>query len=204
MILDKLKYGAINNKKIISFLLGLGILGIIFGSLFIFFVSNTDQNITINYISDYISNLTSNNYLECLKSTLTINLSFIVIVWLLGISIIGLPIIIFLYFYKSFSLGFTLSSFILTYKLKGLFYSIFYVLPVQIFIYVLFVLVTLYGIKMSFNLIYSIFKKKDVNFKKVINKYLYILTICLIGIVILSLLETFLTPILFNFITSFK
>lgn len=200
MVLDKLKYGAINNKRIITFLFILIIIGIISGSLFLTILSKTDQQLVIDYITQFMNSIINDKiiYSDTLKNSLWNNLSYIVIVWLLGISIIGLPIIIFMFFSKIFVLGFSIGSFILTYKWKGLIYAFTYVFPIHIVNIFIFILLTLYAIKMSNNLIYSIFKKKEVNFKQIINKYLLILAISIIAMLIFSLYETFIIPFLFN------
>lgn len=200
MILDKLKYGTINNKKIIFFLIGLALIGIISGSIFITILSKSDQSLVREYITNFMNNIFNNqvNYSETLTNSLINNLGYIIIVWLLGISIIGMPIVIFMFFSKIFVLGFSVSSFILTYKAKGLLLAFFYIFPQHIVSIIIYTLVTLYSVKMSNNLIYSIFKKKDVNFKKIINKYIMILLICLGGILICSLYETFIIPFIFD------
>lgn len=200
MILNKLKYGTINNKKYLFFLGGLAIIGLILGSFFTTILSETDKNLVKEYIISFIDNTSSNkiDYIDTLINSSITNFGFIIIIWLLGISIIGLPIIVFLYFSKVFILGFSVSSFILTYKLKGLILSFIYIFPYQVVSILIFTLVTLYSLKISANLIYSIFGKKDVNYKKIMNKYLFILLICIGGIVFSILYETFIIPFLFQ------
>lgn len=198
MTLDKLKYGAINNKKIILFLLGLSIVGVICGSLFMTIISKTDQTMVKNYMMEYMVNLNHINFKNVLFNSLITNLFFIISIWLLGISVIGVPIIVFMYFSKIFTLGFSISSFILTYKFKGLLISLIYIFPIQILNIGLYTLITLYAIKISSNLIYSIFNKKEVNFKSIINKYIKILMICIIACLISVLYENTVLPFLLN------
>lgn len=198
MTLDKLKYGAINNKKVILFLLGLSIVGIIGGSLFITIISKSDQTMVKDYMVEYMTNLNRIDLKNVLINSLITNLFFIISIWLLGISVIGVPIILFMYFSKIFTLGFSISSFILTYKLKGLVISLIYLFPIQILNIATYTLITLYAIKISSNLIYSIFNKKEVNFKRIINKYIKILVICIIVCLISVLYENTILPFLLN------
>ena len=71
MVLDKLKYGAINNKRIITFLFVLGIIGIISGALFLTILSKTDQQLVIDYITQFMSNIIDGKiiYSDTLKVT---------------------------------------------------------------------------------------------------------------------------------------
>jgi stage II sporulation protein M len=200
MILNKLKYGTINNKKYLLFLVGLAIIGLISGSIFTTILSSSDKNLVKEYMTNFINNTSINeiDYLNTLINSCITNFGFIIAIWLLGISVIGVPIILFLYFFKIFILGFSISSFILTYKIKGLILAFIYIFPYQIISLFIYTLITLYALKISANLIYSIFGKKEVNYKKIINRYLFILLIC-IGVIIFSILyETFVIPFLFN------
>ena len=157
MILDKLKYGAINNKKILMSLVVLLVIAITAGSLFLTILSKTDQQLVTQYIST-------------LKNSIWNNVGYVVFIWLLGISIIGLPIVLFFFFSKIFVLGFSIGSFVLTYRFKGLLYATIYIIPFSIINIGVYILLALYAIKMSNNLIYSIFKKKEINVKKIINR----------------------------------
>ncbi|MDD4282972.1 MAG: stage II sporulation protein M, partial [Bacilli bacterium] len=128
---DKLKSIFIINKQIIIFLLGLSIIAIIAGAFYITILNKTDQALIQNSINDFFNNIKTNNlnYGMTLKNALLTNIGFIVLIWLLGISVIGIPIIIFLFFSKAFTLGFSISSIIFHYKLKGTLLSFLYVFP---------------------------------------------------------------------------
>ena len=128
-MLTKLKYGAINNKKIILFLFSLCIIGILSSSILVTVLSKVEQNEIINYIKNYFGTLNKIDILNTFVNSFINNIIPILFIWIIGISIIGVPIIIFIYFYKMFILGFTISSFILTYKIKGLLLSFLYVFP---------------------------------------------------------------------------
>ena len=199
-MLTKLKYGAINNKKIIIFLFGLSLIGIISGSLFITTISSNDKVEVVEYIKGFIKNIKDFNIKSSIMSLLISNIGFIILIWLLGISIIGIPIILFMFFTKIFIIGFTISSFILSYKTKGVLLAIIYVLPLQIINILIYTLITLYAIKISNNLIYCIFNK-NTNYKLIPNKYVKILLISVVTIFINIIYESILFPFLLNKIT---
>ena len=199
-LLDKLTKELKVNKKGITFLIGIAIIGFIFGSIFITIINDSDKTLVKNYILSYISSIKSDNinYIDNFKDIFLSNFSFIIIVWLLGMSVIGIPINIFYYFITSFTLGFSISSFILTYKIKGILFSIIYVIPhslINIFIYTYLIY---YTINFSLILIYSILKKKSINFKNIINKYIKILICSTLMILFTSTYEAFLIPTIFS------
>ena len=201
-MLNKLKYGAINNKKIIFFLLTLCIIGIISSSILITIISKSEKATIIDYIKNYITSLNKINIQSMLLESLINELIPILFVWIIGISIIGVPIILFIYFYKMFILGFTISSFILTYNVKGLGIAILYIFPSKIISILVYTLICLYAIKISNNLIYTLFNKKDTN-NKIIKKYLKILMISIIIILFNIIYESTLLPLFLNKIASF-
>ena len=130
-LLDKLLNNIRFEKKYVLFALILVLIGILTGSLFVVILDSADKNIVIEYISSFVENIKNNNInnLEILKNTLLTNYIIIIIFTLIGFSFFLFPINILILFYKSFVIGFTLSSFILTYSLKGLLLSIIYIFP---------------------------------------------------------------------------
>lgn len=204
--LDKLKNivkSKINqNKKILGFIILLFVIGFIAGTVFMTILSKTDQSYVKEYMSSYIENIQNNNlnYLSCFKESFLANILLFIVIFLLGISVIGIPIIIFIYFFKSFILGFSITTFILAFGLKGMLYTIIFLIP-HILIYTLLTILTIYAVKVSIYFIYSIFHKLDINSKVIMNQYFKILIFSIIGIIIYSLMETFVTPYFIKLIT---
>lgn len=195
-VMDKLKEKAKTNKRIILFLSGISLIGLIFGSIFITIISKTDQNLVESYIENFI-NIVQNgklNYVDAIKNTLVSNISFTSVIWLLGISIIGIPIILFMYFTKSFMIGFSIASFILKYKFKGVLYAIVYIFPHHLVNLIVFTLLTIYAIKFSYYLFISIIKKKTIHLKALMNPYISVLVVVVVTLLITSLYETFAVP----------
>ena len=192
--LDKLKTKFRLNKKILIFLLGLIAIGFIFGTIFITMINSSDKTLVKNYITNYITNINNVNYTKSLQNSLINNLGFIFIIWLLGISIIGIPIIIFILFSKAFTIGFSISSFILNYKVKGCLYALIYIFPSQIINIIIYTVLTIYSITFSFKIIYSVLNKSTLNFKYITGKYLKILIISIIISTLCSLYDVFIIP----------
>ena len=133
--MDKLKGTIKVNKKTLLFFTILLIIGIIAGSIFMAILSETDKKLVTDYFNNYISNIENNklNYLESIKNGLFNNLLYIIIIWILGISIIGIPIVTIMFFIKSFTLGFSIASIVFNYKLKGCLLNFINIFPHQIF-----------------------------------------------------------------------
>lgn len=197
-IIDKLVYVAKKEKRKILFLTVLAFIGIITGSIFTTILSDTDKKLVISYITDFINIIDTGklNYLESFKNAMISNIIFIVTIWVLGISVIGIPVNIFIYFVKTFILGFSISSFILTYKAKGCILSLLYIFPHHLINIILYVILLLFSIHFSMKIIASLKSKKGVSFKLVFQRYVVILIFVLIVTILTTLLEVFVTPFL--------
>ncbi len=200
--MDKLKGTIKVNKKTLLFFTILLIIGIIAGSIFMAILSETDKKLVTDYFNNYISNIENNklNYLEGIKNGLFNNLLYIIIIWILGISIIGIPIVTIMFFIKSFTLGFSIASIVFNYKLKGCLLNFINIFPHQMIYFLIYMLITTYSIFFSLKMINSIINKKNMDFKIMMNKYVKILIISVIAITIGIIIETFITPLLIKII----
>ena len=204
-IMDKLKIRIKLDKKIFLFLLILTIIGITAGAVFVSILNSSDQTLVVDHLNNFLSSI-ENNKLDCflaLKNNLFSNISYILIIWLLGISVIGLPIIIFMFFSKTFILGFSIGAIISSFKAKGILFSIIYTFPGQVLSLLFILFLVMYAMSFSFKMIYVIFKKKTLDFKIVMNKYFKILLFVLIVIILMSLYDTYLMPKLIKAILPF-
>ena len=203
-LLDKLLNNIRFDKKYVFFSLIIVILGIITGALFIVILNSADKNLVIEYISSFVDNIknSSINNLDLLKNAIISNYIVIFILLIVGFTSFLFPINVLVLFYKSFIIGFSLSSFILTYGIKGSLLSIFYILPHLLINILIFCLLTAFTLKISINMIKCIIKRKDVNMRQYFNKYLSIIIISVVIITLTSLYEAYVSPYLLKLIVN--
>lgn len=185
------------NKKVNLFVIFIVILGIISGSLFLMVLNDNDKSEVINEISTFMTNINTNNInnLNSFKNSLIEGMILIVLSWILGMSIIGVIFNIFFIYMKSFIIGFSISSFILVYKYKGILSSLIYVIPSQLINILIILILGVYTLLFSKYLFKMIFiKDKTVNLGKFFKKYVLVFGICIILCVISSLCEAYLLP----------
>lgn len=191
------------DKKVNTFIMFIIILGIISGSLFLVVLKDTDHNLVIEKINTFFTNINTNNInnIEAFKNAFIENIIFVILIWILGMSIIGIIINIFIIYLKGFIIGFSLSSFFLVYKYKGLLAALIYVFPTSIINILVCLLLGVYSVLFTINLWKIIFlKEKNYNMKKFIKKYFLLLILCIILILISSLTESFLVPSLLKLV----
>lgn len=194
--MDKLKSKIRYNKNLLLSLVIIGIIGITSGAILVTILNINDKNLITEHLNLFLNNIEQNklNLLLMFKNNALTNLFYIILIWVLGISIIGLPVILIIFFTKTFILGFTISSIFYAFQLKGFLFNLIYVFPGQIFNLIAISLLTLYSISFSIKLIYAVFKKKTIDFKLLINKYLLVLGICGATVLITCLYDSFIMP----------
>lgn len=190
------------DKKTIIFLIIISIAGIITGSLYMTVLNSGDKADITSSLNTFINNLNTDNYINVLTNNLLVNLVYVFAIWILGISIIGLPIVIGIIFIKSFILSFSVATFIANYKLKGTLIGLAYNFPHHIINLILYIYLGCYAIRLSNLIIKCLIHKKNLDFKNIINRYLLILCITLFIIVVTTLFETFVTPLLLKIVVN--
>ena len=193
-IIKKLK-----DKKQFIIIFVICIVAFIIGVLLPSILNEENRKIIQTSLNSFFDTIKNNQLKtnELLFKILTSNIIIDLILWLLGISIVGIPIVIILLGYKSLSLGFTISSIISTYKLNGVIKALIYIVPNIINLFIFFV-ISYYSISFSLMLFNYLFRKKEYNKRIIVNRYLKLLVISIIILIFSSVIETYVVPKLFS------
>lgn len=176
------------------------IIGIITGSIFMMVISNSDKELVVEHIVNFFTNINNYKYIDSLKNIFSLNFFYIITIWILGLTIVGVLINFFLTYLKGFILGFTSSALIITYGFKSVLAVILYIFPHNIINSLVIILLTIYSILYSKYLFIQIFQKRNMNTKHFMRKYLIILAICSTISIISSISEVYLFPTLLKLI----
>ena len=185
-----------NRKTLLSFII-LFIIGLALGLIFITYLREFDKALIQKEINEYMDLINGDlNYLKGFINSFKINFIYITIIWLTGLISITFLINYFIIFYKGFLIGFTISSFTIIYKVRGILLSIVFMFPQELIN--VFLLITLSVISIKFSKkIYLKLKKNDIiDFKKNYKEYIKIYFIFLLFGVISSLIEVFINSLL--------
>ncbi len=118
----------LKNMFLVKFVVALFLVGILGGLLFELALKPD----LANELATFKELITSSHQNTFLSSMITLSMIFV-----LSISVIGLPIILFYIFYEGLSLGFTLGAFIYFYHLKGAFFYLLFVIFSKVIYFVL-------------------------------------------------------------------
>ena len=175
-------------------------MGLIFGIVFSLIISKSDKLVVDDGVISFFTIIKNNDYSRglVLKESLISNGLYLFLVWFLGISIIGIPVIVFMLFLRGFILGFSIGSIIRIYGYKGIVGGLLYLFPHNILSLVISALLSFYALSFSIRLFKFLFLHDNINFKFIMKKYIKILVICLFAFVFCSLMEVYLSPIILN------
>lgn len=184
-------------RRLFKILLIITIISFIIGLLYIAIISTKDRTLIKSSFDNYFNKIKTDNInsLILLENSIKSNVMLTIFVWILGISLIGIPVTIVYLIYKSFALGFTISSLLYLYGIRIIPVLIIFIIPILINLFLIFIL-TFYGINFSKKLYKYIFKHKDININKTSKIYLKFLGFLIILLAFTSILESYLIPIL--------
>lgn len=204
-IINYLKEELKKEKNLIILILAIFIIGLVVGSLFVNFITKDDKTLLINQVETYFSSVKTLDKkvfgINAFTPNLINNELQIFLIFALGLSILGIPVVILIMFFKGFMLGVTLATFILKYQLLGVLSSLLYIFPCFIIYIIIYTLISFFAVSTSLKFLKAIIKKDNLSFKKFLGKYLLCFLICLVLIIINTLLDAFLTPILLKLFT---
>lgn len=205
--MNKAKYIAEYNRntkrRLFKVLIYISIISFILGVFYVAVISKSEQKIIRMSFDTFFTSIKSNqlNSFEMFVNNIFSNILVTIVIWLFGISIVGIPISIFYLISKSFVLGFTISSLVYTYSFKGLFPSILYCLPFFLNLMIIFILM-FYAINFSKMLYLHLFKGRDFDLKRKTIVYTKVLGISVLLLLTSAILSSYLLPILLKSFTN--
>lgn len=142
----------LKNNFVLKFVVILFLVGLLIG-LLTYINLKPDLSAYFNTFKDNLSNTHQNIFL--------LNLIVISAIFVLSISIIGLPVICFYIFYEGLAIGYTFGVFIVLYGIKGALFYLLYFLIVKFISILLILYFSFMSIRFIHKLIISIVNKKS-------------------------------------------
>ena len=189
-------------KKIYIFLIIVMVIGMVLGIIYAVILNKSDHNLVTTSLNSFFTSIKNNDidYKSALINSLIGNISFVTFIFLLGISIIGIPLIIMSLAISSFIFGFSLSSIIYTYHLNGILRAITYLFPHQIITLLMSLFLGFYALYFGIKLFKYLFRGVDINLRNSMKRYLQVYITVLLFFIGCSFLEVFLSPALIKLV----
>ena len=189
-------------KKIYIFLIIVMSIGLICGIIYAIILNKSDHNLVTTSLNSFFTSIKNNDidYKNALINSLVGNISFVTFIFLLGISIIGIPLIIFSLASSAFIFGFSLSSIIYTYHFNGILKAFFYLFPHQLITLLMSLFLGFYALYFGIKLFKYLFRGIDINLRSSMKRYLQVYVTVLLIFIGCSFIEVFLSPALIKLV----
>ena len=207
---DRMKYQSFLFMKEhwarLLFVVILLLFGIIFGALAVEQLGEVQKEDLKIYLQSFFGMIGEGRIskpTEVFQVSLWNQLKTVGLIWLLGISIVGVPIAIFLVFLKGITLGFSIGLLVNEFGLHGLFLSMGTIIPQNLIILPLWISMVVWSLSFSIHLVkYFIAKKKDPIGGRLIK---YSMKYVMIGFLFIlpSLYEAFISPHIMHYMVQF-
>ncbi|WP_123053587.1 stage II sporulation protein M [Clostridium sp. JN-1] len=129
--------------------------GIVLGIYSVRYMGGFEKSDLISYIKGFSSTISSGNidYKSIFIQAIKNNIPVLIAVWFLGLTMIGIPIILIIDILKGFTVGFTISFIINSMGIKGMWVSLLGVLPQNIIYIPCIIFVSVLAMEFSLNIL---------------------------------------------------
>jgi stage II sporulation protein M len=200
----KLKIGQVIGKHIEAhaslyiFSIVLFLMGVIFGTLTVQSMGYSQQADLFYYFQQFMIEMKKDHFVDqnyALQENFIHYLKYTGVIWILGLSIIGLPVILILLFLKGVFIGFTVGFLVHQLGWNGFLFAFIAVLPQNMIVVPVILFMSVLSISFSMKLIAHLFGTQRYNEKLSIPKYIGALVAMSGVLFMVSIFETYLSPL---------
>lgn len=194
------------HSSIYLFVIVLFLMGVIFGAIVVNSLSLTQKEDLYYYLSQFFGEVSNGKVaasMDLFKQSFYHNSKFIGLMWILGISIIGLPVILILLFIKGMVVGFTVGFLVNQMGFDGFILSFVSVLPQNLIIIPIFIVCASLSVIFSLKMIKHQFMKKiGEPMLPLLGRYLLALVVAVVFLSAAAGLEAYVSPVLMKAIIN--
>ena len=176
------------------------LMGVVFGAVLVNSLSQTQKEDLFYFLQEFFLQLDRGEILQAQDvfiHSFQYNSKYLGLMWILGISMIGLPLIMLLLFIKGMVIGFSVGFLVQQMGWHGLFMALASVLPQNMIIIPLFIAGAVITVSFSMQMIKKLFVKSMFQpFAPAFIQYCLLFGISLVFLVIAAFIEGYFTPYL--------
>lgn len=189
-----------DNSSVYTFTMVLLVMGVVFGAVIVNSLALSEKQDLFMYLKQFFGEMSGGKFASAnamFNQSLSHYLKYIGFMWILGLSIIGLPIILILLFLKGVVVGFTVGFLVNQMGWHGLLLSFVSVLPQNLVLIPAFIIVSAASVSFSLKMIRQQFLRKSSS--PILPQFVrYSLLVVAVGIALfaVSLFEAYVSPVL--------
>ncbi len=177
-------------------------IGVFIGIICFILLSSSEKMSLSSDLTNYINLIHDGNfkYFTSLIKSFISNYKYLVLIWIFGIVFFCSLLIPFIIVYRGILLGFTISSIIYVFHIKGLLYALILLIPSTIINEFIFILIGYYSITFATKSFNAIKKDKTINLRQFIKNYFYIFLVLSFCILLSSVYEIYIGSNIIKFV----
>ncbi|MGP7816148.1 stage II sporulation protein M [Niallia sp. 01092] len=194
------------HSSIYLFIVVLFLMGVIFGAVVVNSLTLTQKEDLYDYLSQFFGQVSDGKIAsskDLFIQSFSHNSKFIGLMWLLGISIIGLPVILILLFIKGMVVGFTVGFLVNQMGWNGFLLSFVSILPQNIIVIPIFIISATLSVAFSFKMIRQQFiNKRGEPILPLFGRYMFLLVVAFLFLAAAAGVEAYISPMLMKSIIN--
>lgn len=174
-------------------------MGVSFGAILVNSLSINQKQDLMGYLTRFFNELQSGRQADpkaAFQQSLGDHLKYIGFIWILGLSIIGLPIILIMVFLKGLVVGFTVGFLANQWNWNGLIMAGLSVLPQNLVVIPAIIIMATAGVSFSLRLIRSRFARRGEQIYPLFLRYTMLVVALAFALGLASIFEAFVSPML--------
>jgi stage II sporulation protein M len=195
------------NLALYFFIILLFVVGVVFGALAVKTLGEQQKAELITYLQVFFQGLNKGQATGVdtgivVKQAVFNNIKTVVVIWLLGITVIGVPVILFIVFTRGFVVGFTVGFLVDEYLLRGVAFAVASVIPHNFLVLPAVIITAVSGVSFSLLIIKKRFRHHRVNITQEFVSYTGLSLIMLVIVITGGLVEGYITPVFMKLATK--
>ncbi len=177
-------------------------IGIFIGIICFILLSSNEKILLSDDLTNYINLIQEGNfkYFPSLIKSFISSYKYLVLIWIFGIVFFCSLLIPFIIVYRGILLGFTISSIIYVFHIKGILYALIMLIPSTIIIEFILILISYYSITFATKSFNAIKKDKTINLRHFIKNYFYIFLVLSVVTLLSSVYEIYIGSNIIKFV----
>ncbi|MCF2132613.1 stage II sporulation protein M [Strepomyces sp. STD 3.1] len=203
---ELLFYHIQKHSSVYLFVTVLFFIGVVFGAVVVNSLNLGQKEDLFYYLDRFFGQVTKGevaNSADILKQSFWHNIKYLGFIWILGISVIGLPVVLVLLFLKGIVIGFTVGFLVNQMGFHGFLLSFVSVLPQNLFLIPLFIVVSTLSLSFSLKLMKQFVRSGSETMIAAFMRYSTVILLILAVVTISSTLEAYASPFLMKTTLSF-
>lgn len=195
VVLEGLRHRFSTSQHILGFLCAITVLGVFFGAIVAGQLKAGDASALSSAVRQLLDALLQHQLASSGQlwwQRMASDAQLLALIWLFGVSVIGMPFIVVAIFLRSFSIGFSIGFTVIQFGWKGFLVASIAIFLHQIVTMAVFIVAGLFAIRFSANLLKQVYPLPKLSIHFI--KYTSLFVLCVVGLMVGAAIQAYIAP----------